>query len=147
MFDMIPYRKNKNLVTRDDMFEQFFNNFFDNSLLEPFNFAKNSFKVDLKENNDNYVVEADLPGVDKNNIDITYENNYLTIRAKREDKIEETKDNYIRHERHYGEFRRSFYIDNVDENNIQASFNNGVLNITLPKLSDDNNKIKRININ
>lgn len=141
MFDMVPFRKNNNLARKGDFFDQMMNNFLDDDFLTPQNYFGNSFRVDLKENDNEYIVEADLPGIKKEAIDLSYENNYLTVTAKREDTVEDKSGNYVRRERSYGEFKRSFYIDNVDESKIDASFNDGVLRINLPKI--DKTKISR----
>lgn len=101
----------------------------------------------MKETDDKYLVEADLPGVKKEDINIEYDNGNLTISAKRDETLEDKNENYVRRERHYGEFRRSLYIRNVDEDKIDASFNDGVLKIVLPKLNKGNNNGRRININ
>lgn len=145
MFEMIPFRKN-NLSRRDDLFSPFFKNFFEDDLFTAMSKIQGNFKVDLKETDENYLVEAELPGVKKEAIDIIFDNNYLVISAKREDSVEDKKENYVRRERHYGEFKRSFYIDNVDENNIDACFNDGVLKITLPKLNKGKEKKRKIDI-
>lgn len=145
MFEMIPFRRN-NVARRDDFFTPFFKNFFEDDFFTAMSNVKGNFKVDLKETEENYLVEADLPGIQKEAIAVDFENNYLVITAKREDSVEDKKENYLRRERHYGEFKRSFYIDNVDENNINASFNHGVLKITLPKLAKGNDKKKKIDI-
>lgn len=145
MFDMVPFRKN-NLIKRDDFFSPFLKNFFNDDFFSMVNDVQGSFKVDLKETEDNYLVEADLPGIEKEAIDIEFNNNYLVISAKRDESIEDKKENYVRRERHYGEFKRSFYIDNVDESKIDASFNSGVLKITLPKLNKGNDKKRKIDI-
>ncbi|HBM74971.1 MAG TPA: heat-shock protein [Clostridiaceae bacterium] len=142
MFGMMPFRKN-NLNSKDEFFSPFLRNFFDDDFYPMFSGMNNSFRVDLKETDDNYLVEADLPGVDKNNIDIEFYNNQLTISAKRDERIEDKRQDYIRHERHYGELRRSFYIDNVDDSKIDASFKDGVLKIVLPKLNKGNDEKKR----
>jgi HSP20 family protein len=105
-----------------------------------------SFKVDLKETDENYLVEAELPGIKKEAIDIDYSNNYLIIRAKREDSTDETKENYVRRERHYGEFNRSIYVDNVNENEIDAAFKDGVLKIVLPKITKGQDRKRKIDI-
>ncbi|MCM8709613.1 Hsp20/alpha crystallin family protein [Clostridium sp. SYSU_GA19001] len=146
MFEMIPFRRNNNLTRRDDFFSPFLKSFFDDDFFSAINTIQGNFKVDLKETDENYLVEADLPGVKKEAIDIDFDNNYLTITAKRDDTIEDKKENYVRRERHYGEFKRSFYINNVDENKIDASFNDGVLKITLPKLNKGNDKKRKIDI-
>lgn len=145
MFDMVPFRKN-DLTRRDDFFSPFLKNFFNDDFFSTFNGLQGSFKVDLKETDENYLVEADLPGIEKDAIDIEFNNNYLVISAKRNETIEDKKENYVRRERHYGEFKRSFYIDNVDESKIDASFSDGVLKITLPKLNKGNYKRRKIDI-
>lgn len=142
MFDLIPFRKSNNLRRRDN-----FDDFFNENFLSPFNIMENSFGVDLKETDENYLIEADLPGVKKEDIDVNFENNHLTISAKRDDSTEEKKENYVRRERHYGEFKRSFYVDNVDENSINASFNDGVLKLVLPKLNKNKESKRKIDIN
>lgn len=145
MFEMIPFRRHM-LNRGDDDFGQLFRNFFNNDFTQELSNIYGSFKVDLKETEDSYLVEADLPGMNKDAINIDYESNYLTVSAKRDDTIEDKRENYVRRERHYGEFKRSFYIDNVDEEKIDASFKDGVLKITLPKLTKGNDKKKKIDI-
>ncbi|BAH08494.1 heat shock protein Hsp18 [Clostridium kluyveri] len=147
MFDMVPFRRN-NSIRRGDDAENFFNSFFNNDFLTPFNMNlfNNGFKVDLKETDTSYLIEADLPGMKKDAIDLSFDNNYLTISAKRDDTIEDNKENFIRRERRYGEFKRSFYIDNVDEKNITASFKEGVLKIELPKLEKGKGPTNKIEI-
>lgn len=145
MFDMIPFRKN-DLIRRDDFFSPFLKNFFNDDFFSTINDLQGSFKVDLKETDESYLVEADLPGIEKEAIDIEFNNNYLVISAKRNESIEDKKENYVRRQRRYGEFKRSFYIDNVDESKIDASFDHGVLKITLPKLNKGNDKKRKIDI-
>jgi HSP20 family protein len=138
MFDMVPFRKNFNsLLPRSNYFDQILNSFFSDDLMNLPNagFSQNSFRVDVKENDSAVTIEADLPGVKKESIDLTYDNNYLTISALRDDSKETKEENFMRRERFYGEFRRSFYLDNVDHEKIKASFDNGVLTINIPKES------------
>lgn len=150
MFEMAPFRRNNNLAKRNDYFTKLYTNFFDddffNSMSEFDNATEGNLRVDLKETDNNYLVEADLPGVKKDAIDIEYSNNYLTISAKKDEAEENKAENYIRKERHYGEYKRRFYVDNVDENKIDASFTDGVLKITLPKLHNEPDNRKKINI-
>ncbi|QEK11645.1 Hsp20/alpha crystallin family protein [Crassaminicella thermophila] len=146
MFGMVPFKRNNSLEKRNDYFNQLFNNFFDDDFFAPMITFGNAFKVDLKETENEYTIEADLPGINKEAIDIDYENNYLTIRAKREETIENENNNYVRRERSYGEFKRRFYIDNVNEEKINASFKNGVLKITLPKLEKSKVHKRKIDI-
>lgn len=147
MFEMIPFRRNNSPVSkRGDYFDQFFKNFFNDDFFAPVDMTSNIFEVDLKEDKDAYMIEADLPGIKKDAIDIEYDNNYLTISAKRDDTVEDKNENYIKRERRYGEFRRIFYVDNVIEDEIDAEFKNGVLKITLPKHDKVIEEKKKIDI-
>jgi HSP20 family protein len=99
--------------------------------------------TDIIENTDDYVVKASLPGVKPEDIDITFDNNVLTIKGeiKTEDEIDEAR--YHLRERRFGSFTRSFSLPtNIKADAIQASFNDGVLTMTLPKAEEA--KPKRI---
>lgn len=141
---MTPFKKDS-FNRKDDFLTPLLNNLFDNDF---FNVMSNrgNFRADLKETNDSYLVVADLPGVKKGDIDIEFQNNNLVITAKRDESVEDSKESYVRRERHYGEFRRSFYIDNVDEDKVEAKFEEGVLRILLPKLTKDDENKRKIDI-
>jgi HSP20 family protein len=101
--------------------------------------------VDVKEDNEKYVIMADVPGVDPKDIDVSMENGVLTIRGERHSEHSEEKENLKRVERSYGSFYRRFTLpDNVDVDNIHASGKNGVLSIMLPKSAPA--KAKKIEI-
>lgn len=140
MFEMIPFRNHGNLRRREDFFNNLFDNFFNDDFFPKT--MNNGFNVDVRDTENAYLVEADLPGMKKEDLDLYYENGYLTISAKREDSIEDKddKNNYVRRERHYGEFKRSFFINDIDEDNINANFENGVLKLVLPKKNNRNQK-------
>ncbi|QBR82974.1 Hsp20/alpha crystallin family protein [Legionella israelensis] len=90
--------------------------------------------VDIKEETDKFIVKADVPGVKKEDIQVSLENNMLTIKGERE--LEKTEENkgYTRMERLQGKFHRRFSLpDTADSNNIEAKCKNGVLEITIPK--------------
>ncbi len=105
-------------------------------------------KTDIKETENNYVLEVDLPGFDKKDINMELENGYLSISAKREHKVEENdkKDNFIRRERSFGQFSRSFYVGDIKEEDISAKLENGILTVLLPKEEKETPKTKRIEI-
>lgn len=135
MFKLIPYRKN-NLSRTEDIFDDFFDSFFNEEFFTPMRSLDNrfgGFKVDVSDQGDKYLIEADLPGMEKENVSIEYDNKYLTISAKREESKETKDDSYIRRERQCGEYRRSFYIDNIQSEDIEATFKSGVLKIQLKK--------------
>ena len=108
-------------------------NVFDEPFMQSFHTPE--FKVDVKDNKDSYDLTAELPGLKKEDISLTYNNNYLTIATKNEQSKDEKDDkgNYVRRERIQSSMSRSFYIDNIDETGISAQFNAGVLKVVLPK--------------
>lgn len=92
-------------------------------------------KTDIKEDDDKYIFDIDLPGYNKEDIKISMENGYLTIEGKHEDNQEQKdeKGTYLRRERRCGEIARSYYVGEVNEDKIEASFKNGVLTINVFK--------------
>lgn len=135
---MIPRNFNENWF--DDFFNVPFENFFGperTSLLA--NGGKNLMKVDVKEENNNYEVEMDLPGFKKEDVKVELDNGYLTISATRGESKEDTDNasNYLRRERYTGACARSLYVGNdVEQENIKAKFENGILSLTIPKIDE-----------
>ncbi|MDO4852052.1 MAG: Hsp20/alpha crystallin family protein, partial [Clostridia bacterium] len=93
------------------------------------------FKTDISDQGDSYLIEADLPGFDKKDIRLDLNGDTLTIHAERHSESEqkEHKDKYLRVERSYGTYSRSFDVSLIDAENIKAKYENGVLKLTLPK--------------
>lgn len=90
--------------------------------------------VDIYDEKEQIVLTAELPGIEQEAVEVNIENNILTLSGKRELEKEETRDNYTRIERHYGDFTRSFNLPNtVDQDKIEASMEKGVLKVVLPK--------------
>ena len=90
--------------------------------------------VDIKETKKQFVIEADLPGVDKKNVNISMENNTLTIQGSREEEKKEEDQHYYRTERVRGSFYRRFTLpDTADSEKIAAKMVKGILEITIPK--------------
>lgn len=90
--------------------------------------------VDIKEEKDKFVLNADVPGVDPKDIEVSMQNGVLTIEGKRDDKHEEKDDNFVRVERISGRFYRQFNLpQTADQDAISARSNHGVLEITIPK--------------
>jgi len=119
-------------------------NFFND---EGFLKSANPIKADIKESENEYIIEAEMPGVKKDEIKLNYKDDILTISYEKEEKSEEEKDNYIRRERSYGTCSRSFYVENIDSEGIKAKHENGILSITLPKDNSKKEKNKTIEIN
>lgn len=143
MFGLIPFKTN-HLNENQGGLENLFGDFFNDDFISPLNMNSSKFTTDIKENENEYLVFAELPGVNKEDISLDFKNNQLVISAKREEFYDESKDNYIRRERSYGQFSRSFYFNNVDKNNIAAKFENGELKIILPKEVKDQEQESKI---
>lgn len=97
-----------------------------------------SFKTDVKDCGDKYVLEAELPGFKKEDIAIDINGDNLTVSAKREQSKEEKDEsgNYIRRERSYGSVARSFDVSEIKTDEIDASYDNGILTLNLPKKTE-----------
>ncbi len=103
----------------------------------PFNVASNAavFKTDIKEEDGKFVLEADLPGFKKEDINLDVDNDILTISAERHSEHEDKdkQGNYIRCERSYGSYSRSFDVSAIDSEKISAAYVDGVLTLDMPK--------------
>lgn len=103
--------------------------------------------VDIFETEHELVVKADLPDVDPKDLDIRVENNVLTIRGERKFEKKVSEENYLRVERSYGAFARSFSLANtVNSENIKADYQNGVLTLTIPKREEAKPKQIKVNV-
>ncbi len=105
-------------------------------------------EVDIHETADALVLEADLPGIDEKDLDIRVENNILTIAGERKFEKKVNEENYLRVERSYGSFSRSFSLPHtINTEQIQADYRNGVLTIRLPKREEAKPKKIKIAVN
>ena len=103
--------------------------------------------VDIYETENELVLKADLPDVDEKDLDIQIENNMLTIRGERKFDHEVKEDNYLRIERTYGAFSRSFSLPNtVNPEAIKAEYKNGVLRVELPKRAESKPRQVKVNV-
>lgn len=102
--------------------------------------------IDVKETDKAIEIQAELPGVDQKDVEVSYANGVLTIKGEKKAEKEESQAGYRFSERSYGSFLRSFSIDDVDADKIAASFDKGVLKVTLPKAPAAAAKTKKIEI-
>ena len=123
-------------MTPFDFFEDFSRNLFND-------FKSNLIKTDIHETDNEYLVEAELPGIPKENIQVTYEDGVLTISGQQQiDTVDEDKKGkLIRSERSSTSLRRQYLLENVKEDEINVSDFGGILKVTLPK--DSNKEIKK----
>ncbi len=128
----------KNYLSRrhegNDGFMDIWNNPFED-FFKPFFYGGMSaadMRTDIKETENGYEMQVDLPGFDKKDINVSIKNGYLTIEAKKQDK-EEDEHNYVRRERNYS-CSRSYYVgEGVKEEDVKAKYDNGILSLTVPK--------------
>lgn len=138
-----PFRELRGL--QDDMNRLFMTNFSRGSDQEGFTGGAWSPSVDIFENKDSLVLEAELPGMKREDIELSIENNVITISGSRHFEKKDEGDNYHRVERSYGSFTRSFTLpQTVTSENVTAEFKNGVLRVNLPKREET--KARRIRI-
>lgn len=149
MFGLTPYRRNSSIDRRPgDLFdiESLFGDFFNESLFSAFG-GSNQMKVDIKENEKEYVVEAELPGIKKEELVVDLKDDRLTISVERNEQVNEEKESYIRRERRYGAVSRSFMVPNILRENASAKFESGILTVVLPKRDQIPEKSTKIDIN
>ena len=121
------------LVPRRNSFD-LFDNFFGDDDFFPKK-EHNLMKTDIKEKKDKYEIVMDLPGYEKENINLELNNGYLEISAKVEkEENSDEEEKFVRRERYYGECTRSFYVgEDINEEDINAEFKNGTLLVEVPK--------------
>jgi HSP20 family protein len=136
-------RRNGDFFDMQDFFESLWNDSFSPAFFN----SSRQMKVDIKENDDAYVLDAELPGVDKNEINLEIHDDILTISVNRREEVKEERANYIRRERRTNSMSRSFQLENIKNEDITAKFENGILSIHLPKKEPGRVKTKKIDIN
>lgn len=131
MFSLMPMTRKlispqNNFYSMKSVFDDFLNDF-------PVVSVKNDMKIDIREDEKEYVIDAELPGIKKDNIKIDVEDSKIVISATAEEKEEEEKENYIHRERRYSSISRMVYLPNIDEDAIKARYSDGILSLTIPK--------------
>lgn len=144
---LIKFEPLRELETMHDRFQRFFDEF--SNLGFPFN--DNFYpRIDIAEDENNINVTAEIPGVKKDQIKITLQDNILTIEGEKKKEEEQKSRNFYRVERTYGSFKRSFTLPvEVDSDKVEAKFEDGTLNISLkkmePKSKHKNEKLIELN--
>jgi len=101
---------------------------------------RNEMKCDIYEKEGNYHIEIDVPGFNKNDISIEVKDGYLIVTAEKNQEENVNEKNYIKKERVYGKYQRSFYLGELDVDNIDATLNDGTLKVVVPKKEITENK-------
>lgn len=140
MFGMIPFERHENNLF--DAFDNFERNFFGNTS------SAVTFRTDIRDEGDKFVLEAELPGFRKEDIQLHLKDGILTVSAQRTASSEEKdqRGNYIRWERRFGSFARSFDVAGIDEESISAAYQDGILELTLPKAKPAAPAVRQIQI-
>lgn len=143
MLSLIPYgRRDANLFSWMDDMER---NFFGTNVK-----GSSRFRCDIVEKEGNYTLEAELPGFEKEDIQLELEGNTLTISAQHKEEKEEKDEagHFLRRERRYGSFSRSFDVSGISVDDIKADYKNGVLEVNLPaqKAEEKASAVRRIEI-
>jgi len=144
MIQLVPSRSS--LFPTRDIINSVFS---DSSLSKLLNEDKNwTPAFDITESEKEYTVSAELPGIDVKNLEVTLVEGVLKIKGEKRQESEKKEDNYLRIERSYGSFDRSFRIpDSVETNKIEASYKDGILNLTIPKAKETKTKKIKISVN
>ena len=132
MFDLVPFRNRnrRDVAERDeDPINSIVSDFFGDVM----DFAGRSFRADIKESDEEYTIEAEMQSMKKEDINLELNDDYLIISAEHTEENEEKEDNYIRRERRQGRYTRSFYLENVNQDDIEAEYDEGILKVHLPK--------------
>lgn len=143
MFELVPYGRKRAVA--------WFNPFEDLDEMQRRVFGETAitdFKTDIRDNGDSYLLEADLPGFKKEDISVDIEGETLTIRAERTEEKEENdgKGNFVKRERSYGSFSRSFDMTGIRTEDVSAAYENGVLKLNLPKKQETLPTSRRLEI-
>jgi len=149
MFELTPFFRTNRAFASFDPFkemEELERQFFGRQL--PACNTSYNFKTDVRETDNAYILDAELPGFSKEDIHAEIKNGYLTIKAERKSSSEEKdeKNNYIRRERSYGSYSRSFDLEGIDTDGIKASYKDGILSLTLPKSAPQIDEGKKLEI-
>lgn len=102
-------------------------------------------KTDIKEEDDKFILEIDVPGFDREDIKLSMEEGYLKVEAFKEESKEEDdkKGTYLRRERYYGSCSRCYYVGDIKQESIKASHKNGILSIAIPKQNPKEVEVKK----
>lgn len=146
MRGLIPFNRRRNeLFANRSPLNNMLEDFFSEDGLFSRNFLRDSFKVDVCDNEKEYVVQAEIPGANKEDVEVEMEKGRLTIAIKKEENKDEETKNYIHKERRTASMSRSIYLADAQDSEITAKLENGILEIIVPKV-EKTNAVKKIEI-
>ena len=149
MFGLVPFNRKSGMSPRNEFLDlnSFFDNFFNDSFTTGFFQTQHPIRADIRETEKEYVIEADMPGVKKEDIKLELRDGMLTVGVEHNEEVDDKGENYIRKERRYGSYCRSFQVEGVNQENVTAAYKDGVLTVNLPKTEETKPKTHRIDVN
>lgn len=144
MANLIPFNR-RLLGGFNDSFDNMLDDFFKDAMLPIRNLERDTFKVDVVSNENEYIVEAELPGIKKEDVSLDYNDGRLVISVTEESEKSTEGKNYIHKERRVSSASRSVYLADAAGDEIKAKLDNGILSVTVPK-QNQAAKPQKINI-
>lgn len=144
MAGLIPFNKrNPSLIGSSiNNFQNMLDDFFTENWLPNRNLMRDTFKIDVEETDKEYLIHAELPGIQKNEISLDINEGRLSISVNKEENLNEEKKNYIHRERRFMSMSRSIYLSDGKADDIKAKLEDGMLMITVPKQDKTKNMVK-----
>jgi HSP20 family protein len=139
MKEIVPFGRRRGGLVPGDLFRNFFgrdlmDEFFETGLTDVFGMT--AMRADIRETDNEYIVEAELPGIKREDIDLNLSDDRLTISAKCEESTSSDKKNFICKERRFGQFSRTFLLQGIDNEKVSAEYKDGILKVVLPKAKE-----------
>jgi len=144
MAGLVPFNKKNKEISTNTGFEDFYNvldDFFSNDWPFRRTLTHDTFKVDVEDNGNEYLIEAEVPGIDKKDINVELNDGKLMISITRDENSESKKKNFIHRERRYSSMSRSIYLEDAKPDGIKPKLENGLLKVVVPKEEKPNNSI------
>lgn len=144
MTGLVPFNKKSKEISTNTGFEDFYNvldDFFSNDWPLRRTLTHDTFKVDVEDNGNEYLIEAEVPGIDKKDINVELNDGKLMISIVRDETNESKKRNFIHRERRYSSMSRSIYLEDAKPDGIRAKLENGLLKVEVPKEERPNKSV------
>ena len=144
MAGLVPFNKKNKEISTNTGFEDFYkvlDDYFSNDWPFKRTLTHDTFKVDVEDNGNEYLIEAEVPGIDKKDINVELNDGKLMISITRDENSESKKKNFIHRERPYSSMSRSIYLEDAKPDGIKAKLENGLLKVVVPKEEKPNNSI------
>lgn len=144
MFGLTPYTRNQLQGTNGDSVG--FYNVFDDLINDRFyntrSIQNNAFRVDVRDEEDSFIIEADMPGIKKEDIKLDYKDGRLMLSVEQSEEVTDENENYIHRERRFSSMKRAIYLKDIDATKIDATLVDGVLKVEVPKLESAKDQLE-----